>query len=97
MRQRTGNSFRHLGYGHEQSERAARKWRKTKVAIEGRGLFIQRFDHDGKNRERTRGANYPTDRIGEQKTADPFAANSFITRETSNESSGNEVVAWQTL
>jgi len=24
-------------YGHEQSERAARKWRETKVAIEGRG------------------------------------------------------------
>ena len=93
----TGKSFRRLGYGHEQSERAARKWRETKVAIEGRGLFIQCFDHDGENCERTRSANYPTDCIGEQKIADSFAANSFITRETSNKSSGNEVVAWQML
>ena len=94
-RQRTRNSFRRFGHRHEQSERAARKWCESKVAIEGRCLFICRFDHDGENRERTEGANHPTKRVGEQETTDPFAANSLITRETPNESSWNEVVAWQ--
>ena len=94
-RQHTRNSFRRFGHRHEQSERAARKWCESKVAIEGRCLFICRLDHDGENRERTGGANYPTNRVGEQEIADPFAANSLITRETPNESSWNELVAWQ--
>ena len=96
MRQRTGNSFGRFGHGHEQSQRAARKWRESKVAIDGRCFFIPRFDHDGENRKRTRGANNPTNRIGEQKIADPFYADFLITGETPNESSWNEVVAWQT-
>ena len=95
MRQRTENSFRRFGHRHEQSERAARKWGESKVAIEGRCLFIRRFDHDGEDRERIRGANHPTNRVGEQEIADPFAANSLIARKTPNESSWNEVVAWQ--
>ena len=64
-RQRAGNSFRRFGHGHEQSERAARKWSKSKIAIEGRRFFIPSFDYDGENRERTRRANSPTNRVGE--------------------------------
>ena len=77
------------------SERAARKWCESEIAIEDRCLFIRRIDHDGENRERTGGANHPTNRVGEQEIADPFAANSLITREAPDESSWNEVIAWQ--
>jgi hypothetical protein len=97
MRQRTGNSFRRVGHRHEQSERTARKWRESKVAIEGRCRFIRRFDHDGEYRERTGGINYPTNCVGEQKIANTFAANFLIARETPNESRWNDVIAWQTF
>src|SRR5664280_962653 len=97
MRQRTGNSFGRFGHRHEQSERTARKWRESKVAIEGRCRFIRRFDHDGEYRERTGGTNYPTNCVGKQKIADTFAANFLIARETPNESRWNEVIAWQTF
>src|SRR5664279_2506015 len=97
MRQRTGNSFGRFGHRHEQSERTARKWRESKVAIEGRCRFIRRFDHDGEYRERTGGNNYPTNCVGKQKIADTFAANFLIARETPNEGRWNEVIAWQTF
>src|SRR5271166_370931 len=94
-RQCAGNSLRRFRRRHEQSERAARKWRESKVAIEGGCLFIRRFDHDGENRERTDGSNHPTNRVGEQNIADPFAANSLITCKTPNECSRNDVIARQ--
>ena len=97
MRKCTGNSFRCFRHGHEQSERAARKWSKSKIAIEGRRFFIPSFDYDGENRERMRRANNPTNRVGEQKIADPFPTDSLITRETSNERGWNKVVARQTF
>ena len=89
MRQCTGDSFRRFRYRHEQSERAARKWCESKVAIQGGCLSIRRLDHDGENRERTGGADNPANGVGEQEIADPFAANTLITCETSNESSWN--------
>jgi hypothetical protein len=92
-----GNSFRRFRHGHEQSERTARKWSKSKIAIEVRRLFIPSFDYDGEDRERLRRANNPTNRVSEQKSADSFPADSLITRETSNESGWNKVVAWQTF
>src|ERR1019366_9142157 len=67
----------------------------SKIAIEGRRFFIPSFDYDGENRERMRRANNPTNRVGEQKIADPFPTDSLITRETSNESGWNKVVAGQ--
>jgi hypothetical protein len=91
-----GNGLRRFGRRHEQSERTVRKRRKSRVAIEGRSLFIGRFDNDSENRERTGGSNHPTNRVGEQKIADPFATSSLITRETPNESSRNNIIAWQT-
>lgn len=94
MRQRTGNGFRRFGHRHEQSERTARKWCETKVAVECRCRFIRRFDHDGEDRERLGGTNYPTNCVSEQIIADTFAANFLITRETPNESRWNEVIAW---
>src|SRR5674476_880571 len=97
MRQRTGNSFGRFGHRHEQSERTARKWRESKVAIEGRFRFIRRFDHDGEYRERTGGTQYPTNCVRKQKIADTFAANFLIARETPNEGRWNEVIAWQTF
>ena len=97
MRKCTGNSFRRYRRGHEQSERAARKWSKSKITVEGRRFFVHRFDYNGEDRERMRRANNPTNRVGEQKSADPFPTDSLITRETSNESGWNKVIARQTF
>ncbi len=44
-----------------------------------------------------RRTNNPTNRVGEQKIADPFPTNSLITRETSNKSGWNKVVPRQTF
>jgi len=95
LRQCAGNSLRRFRRRHEQSERAARKWRESKVGIEAGCLFIRRFDHDGENRERTGGSNHPTNRVGEQNSADPFAANSLITCKTPNECSRDDVITRQ--
>ncbi|MGC2332049.1 MAG: hypothetical protein WA581_11385 [Candidatus Acidiferrales bacterium] len=94
-RQCAGNSLRRFGRRHEQSERAVRKRRESKVAIEGRCLFIRRFDHNGENRKRPGRSNYPPNRIGKQKIADAFASHFLITRETPNESSRNGIIAGQ--
>ena len=93
MRKYTRNSFRRFRHGHEQSEGAARKWRKSKITIEGRRFFIPSLDYNGERRERMRRANNPTNRVGEQKFTDPFPADSLIARETSDESGWNKVVA----
>ncbi len=74
-----------------------RKRYKSEVAIEIRCLFIGRFDYDGEHRERTGGPNHSTDRVGEQKIADPFATDSRIARETPNECGGDNVIARQTF
>jgi len=63
--------------------------------IKRRCLFIHRVDHDGENCERTGGPNHSTNPVSEQKIADTFAANSLITRKTSNESCRNEVITRQ--
>ncbi len=97
MRKCSGYSFRRYRHGHEQSERATRKWSKSKITIVGRRFFIPSFDYNGEDRERMRRANDPTNRVGEQKIADSFPADSFITRQASNESSWNKVVARKAL
>src|SRR5258708_5811520 len=95
-RQCAGNSLRRFGRRHEQSERTARKRRKSKVPIEGRRFFTRRFAHEGENRKRTSRPNPPTNGVGEQKTADPFTADLLVTRETPDASRRNGVVARQT-
>jgi hypothetical protein len=63
--------------------------------MEGRCCFIRPFDHDSEYRERTGRPNHPSNRVGKQKIADPFAANFLITRKAPNESSRNRIIAGQ--
>jgi hypothetical protein len=73
------------------------KRRESKVAVEGRRLFILGFNHYSEYSKRTGCSEHPTNRVCKQKIADPLATNALIARETSDQRSRNRIVTRQPL